>query len=226
MMKRGIGVLGWMMVGVLATGVSSGGNSGEVNAALKQISKTTKGIRGVVAEVEWAETVGKRSVNGSGTLHVSFAGVMRVDIEGDAPATVIFSPPFLYIHRKTEQVVEIYDVTSNPHRLGQYLILGFVPNGKALKERFKVQMVANGKLDGREILNFLITPKSQNTAHAIARIQLWVDPATGLPAKHEVVHASGESRLAVRYLSMTRDDDLPATLFQPEWPAGTKTIHK
>lgn len=69
MMKRGTGVPGWMMVGVLATGVSSGGDSGEVNAAPRQISKTTKSIRGFVAEVEWAETVGKRSANGSRTLH-------------------------------------------------------------------------------------------------------------------------------------------------------------
>jgi outer membrane lipoprotein-sorting protein len=219
-------MLGWIMVSVLAAGASAGGDSGAVNAALKQVSKATKGLRGVVAEVEWDEIIGKRSINGSGTLYVNFAGVIRVDIEGDTPTTVIFSPPFLHIHRKTDQVVEIYDVTSNPHRLGQYLMLGFVPSGSALKKRFNVQLVEDAELDGRAVLNFLMTPKSKDTARAIARIQLWVDPGTGLPAQHEVVHASGESQLAVRYLSMSRDDELPATLFQPKWPAGTKTIRK
>lgn len=139
---------------------------------------------------------------------------------------MIFSPPSLYIHRKTEQVVETYDVTSNPHGLGQYLMLGFVPAGSALKKRLRVRMVENSKLNGKEALSFLMTPKSRSAAHAISRIQLGVDPTTGLPAQHEVVHASGESQLAVRYLSMPPDDDPPATLFRAKWPSGTKTMHK
>lgn len=225
-MRRGIRLSGWVIVGLLATGISAGSDSDKTNAALKQVSKATKGLRGLVAEVEFIETVGERTIDGSGKIYVHFGGGLRAEIGGDEPRTVLFTPPYLYIHRKAEQLVEIYDVTSNPHRLGQYIMLGFVPAGKALKERFNVQLIENSTLDGRPVLNFLITPnakKHKDAARAIARIQLWVDPESGLPLQHQIVHASGEVRLDVRYLSMSVDDTLPDTLFRPKWPEGTAT---
>jgi outer membrane lipoprotein-sorting protein len=228
-MKSRIRWIGCLVVGILGAGVSVAGDAAAVNAALKQISKATKGVRGIVAEVEYTEVVGKRPINGSGKLYVHFAGFVRVEVGGDEPRTVLFSPPFLYIHRHADRVVEIYDVTSNPHRLGQYVMLGFVPAGSALKKRFDVRLVENGTLEGKPVLNFLITPKRKESAAvagAIARIQLWVDPESGLPVQHEIVHASGEAQLNVRYLSVTRDDTLPDSLFLPDWPAGTRVIRR
>ncbi len=108
--------------------------------------------------------------------------------------------------------------------LGQYILLGFVPNGKAMKKSFNVELVKNSTLDGSPVLSFLMTPKAEEVARAIARIQLWVDPESGLPAQHKIIHAAGESRLDIRYLSISRDDELPPSLFQPKWPAGTKTV--
>jgi outer membrane lipoprotein-sorting protein len=228
-MKSRIHWICCLLVGVLGAGVSAAGDSAAANAALKQVSKATKGVRGIVAEVEYSEIVSKRPINGSGKLYVHFAGFLRVEIAGDEPRTVLFSPPYLYIHRHAERTVEISDVTSNPHRLGQYLLLGFVPSGKELKQRFDVELVENSTLDGNPVLNFLITPRpkrAREAARAIARIQLWVDPDSGLPVQHQIVHASGEAQLNVRYLRVSRDDALPDSLFRPDWPAGTRTIRR
>ena len=223
-MKRNSHWIAWVVVGVLAAGTSAGGDSGSVNAALKQVSKATKGVRGVVAEVEYTETVGRRPINGSGKIYVSFDGLVRAEVGGDLPRTLIFNPPYLYIHREADRTVEVYDITFNPHMLGQYMLLGFVPNGKDMKKSFKVELVPNSMLDGNPVLSFLMTPKAEEIALAMGRIQLWVDPESGLPAQHKLIHASGESQLDIRYLSMSRDDELSPSLFQPRWPAGTKTV--
>jgi outer membrane lipoprotein-sorting protein len=226
---RGTCLAAWVVVGLLATCANAAKESEATIAALKQVTKATKGLRGVVADVDYSEILGKRTINGSGKLYVHFAGILRVEIGGDEPRTVLFTPPLLYIHRHADKVVEIYDVTSNPHRIGQYVMLGFVPNGNALKERFNVQLVDNGTLDGKPVLNFLLTPhpkKNKMAAGAIARIQLWVDPESGLPAQHEIVHAAGEARLKVRYLSISSDDELPDSLFRPDWPEGIMTVRK
>ena len=103
----------------------------------------------------------------------------------------------------------------------------FVPTGKALKELFNVQLVENSTLDGEPVLSFLLTPKPKKlkaAAEAIARIQLWVDPQSGLPVRHEIVHAAGMTELKIRYLNISRDDELPDTLFIPDWPAGTTIV--
>jgi outer membrane lipoprotein-sorting protein len=226
---RGTRLAAWVVVGLLATCANAAKESEATIAALKQVTKATKGLRGVVADVDYSEILGKRTINGSGKLYVHFAGILRVEVGGDEPRTVLFTPPLLYIHRHADKVVEIYDVTSNPHRIGQYVMLGFVPNGNALKERFNVQLADNGTLDGKPVLNFLLTPhpkKNKMAAGAIARIQLWVDPESGLPAQHEIVHAAGEAQLKVRYLSIASDDKLPDSLFRPDWPEGITTVRK
>jgi outer membrane lipoprotein-sorting protein len=226
---RGIRLAGWVVVGLLATCANAAKESEATIAALKQVTKATKRLRAIVADVDYSEIVGKRTINGSGKLYVHFAGILRVEVEGDEPRTVLFSPPSLYIHRHADKVVEVYDVTSNPHRIGQYVMLGFVPTGNALKERFNVQLVNDDTLDGKPVLNFLLAPhpkKNKMAAGAIARIQLWVDPETGLPAQHEIVHAAGEAQLRVRYLSVSPDDELPDSLFRPDWPDDVMTIRK
>jgi outer membrane lipoprotein-sorting protein len=226
---RGIRVISWFVFGLLGAGVHAGGGSAAANDALKQVSAALEGMRGVVAEVDYTELVGETSMQGSGKLYVLSSGFVRADVAGDEPRTVLLAPPYLYTYRHADQAVEVYDVRANPHKLGQYLLLGFVPAGKALKERFDVQLVDNNALDGKPALIFLITPKrkkAKEAALAIARIQLWVDPESGLPMRHEIVHSSGQAELHVRYLNISRDDSLPTDLFQPDWPEGTTLIRK
>lgn len=224
---NGMRLVGWLLAALLVTGASAGGGSKkEVKAALNGISKALKGLGGVVADVEYSDFIEDRAVDGTGKLYVSFAGVVRADIGGDVPRTILFNPPHLYIHWKDDQVVDVYDVTSNPDRLGQYIMLGFVPSGSALKAQYDVQLARDNVLDGKPVQSFVIIPKFTQVARAVKRIQLWVDPDSGLPVKHEVAHASGLSRLVVRYLTMVRDDELPGSLFQPRWPEGTTIVRK
>lgn len=227
--KRSARWAAWVLFGFLGANVNADGDAAAVNAALKQVTKALGDVRGVVADVEYAEIVDKRPIHGTGKLYVDFRGYMRAEIGGDEPRTVLFRPPNLYVYRPALQSVEVDDVTANPGRLAQYLAVGFVPAGSAMKKRYDVQLVGNATLDERSMLGFLLTPnakKAKEAARAIARIQLWVDPATGFPARQQVVHASGLVELDARVHNVTRDEALPEALFQPNWPEGTKVVRK
>jgi outer membrane lipoprotein-sorting protein len=213
-----------VIVVALAAGASAAGDAGNVNAALKKVTKATKGLRGIVAEVEYAEIVRKRSIGGTGTLYVHMDGWIRAEIGGDSPRVVLLTPLYLYEHRISEKTVEVYNVTSNPHRLAQYVLLGFSPAGSAMKKLYTVELVRNATLDEREVLCFLLTPKSKEVAKAIARIQLWVDPETGVPLKQQIVHATAETDLEIRYLSVSDRGEMENSLFVPKWPEGTNTV--
>ncbi len=226
---RGTALAGWILFGVLGAGVSAGGDKAAVNAALKQVTQALGDVRGVVADVEYAEIVDQRPIHGTGKLYVSSLGYMRAEIGGDEPRTVLFHPPRLYVYRPADRVVEIDDLTENADRLAQYLMLGFVPAGRALTKGYDVQLVDNAELEGKPVVHFLITPKAKKAkaaARAIARIQLWADPATGFPAQHQIVHAAGVVELNVRYRNVTRDDTLEDALFQPLWPEGTTVMRR
>jgi len=225
-MKRWLGVFVWLACAGLASGVSPAKTSSEASAALKEISKAIKGVEAIVAQVEYTETVDRRKVTGTGTLSISLAGLARADIGGHAPITVLYFPPYLYRHRKTDEIVEVYNVALNPNRLAQYVLLGFVPAGTDMKKDYNVGLVDNATLDDKPVLNFLLTPKSKAAAKAIARIMLWVDPETGLPLQQQIVHAVGGTELFVRYLSIAEEDELPDTLFHATWPEGTTKVRK
>ena len=83
-MKSRIRWIGCLVVGILGAGVSVAGDAAAVNAALKRISKATKGLRGVVAEAEFSEIAGDRSIEGAGKLYVHHAGVARAEIASDS----------------------------------------------------------------------------------------------------------------------------------------------
>ena len=225
-MKRGIFRISCVVVALLAVGANSSTGPKAVDAALKKVSKATKGLIGLVAEVEYSEIITKQPINGSGKLYVHFGGLMRAEVGGDAPQEMILFPPYLYVHKINAGTVEIYNVMANPGMLGQYLLLGFIPAGKAMKKEFDVQLVENATLDGKPVLNFLIVPKSKDLTRSVARIQLWVDPETGLPLQHKIFHASGETQLKVRYVSIALDDKLSVSFFQPKWPDGVEQIQR
>lgn len=218
--------IGWITIGLILLCSTPGPASDHatLGAAFKQIDKSVKGIGGVVAEVEYSEIIDKRPAFGKGKLYANMGGLMRAEIGGDTPRTILIYPPYLYVHRVNDQEVDVYDMFKNPGRLSQYVMLGFAPAGSAMKKRFNVEFVQRSTLEGRPVPSFLLTPKSKQAASAIARIQLWVDPESGLPLRHEVAHAAGRIQLTVHYVSMTRDDDLPVSLFQPKWPDGTRTV--
>jgi len=226
MMKQQTRLIGTLFALVFLAGPGQAGDSDSVDAALKKLTKATKGIRGVVTEVQYAEVVEQSPYDGSGKLYVDLNGSMRVEIEGDTSLTMLFLPPYLYTYREVDMTVEINDVTDNPHMLGQYLLLGFAPAGKEMKKEFTVELAPDGMLDDQPALHFVILPKSEAGKRAIARIELWADLESGLPMMHRIYHASGSTELAVRYITVTRDDELPNSLFTPVWPEGTRVLRK
>ena len=45
-----------------------------------------------------------------------------------------------------------------------------------------------------------------------------------MPPLRGIVHAAGVTKLKIRYLNISRDNELPDTLFIPDWPAGTTIV--
>lgn len=212
-----------ILAACLAATVGSAGETDKAASdALKQVSRAIEKVVGIQAEVEYSEIVWDKPIKGTGTIFVRFDGRARLEIGGESPRSVLLIPPYLYIHTHAEERVELFDLTFNPNRLGQYVMLGFAPAGSELKKKYGVVLTGGDALDGSPAISFLLTPKSKEVAAAIARIQLWVDPTSGLPLRQEVVHALADTKLQVRYLNMTLRDDLDPELFLPNWPEGTE----
>jgi outer membrane lipoprotein-sorting protein len=203
---------------------SESGDAWTLKSALKQIDKATKKLGGVKAEVRYAEVFRGRPIEGSGTIYVSPDGRVRADLGGSNQRTFLSVPPYLYLYRPVENLVEIYEMASHPDLLVQYALLGFVPAGSGLKKQYDLILVEQGVLDDNDVLLIELTPKSDEIGRAISSIRLWIDPSTWLPAQQMIFHKTSGIQLTIRYLDLSYDDELPGELFRPAWPDGTKSV--
>ena len=223
-MKQTIRLLCCLLAAAAAIGGSAEASETgwTLKSALKRIDKELKQLRGIRCEVQYAEVTASAPIEGSGEFYFNFGGKARADIGGANPRTFLVVDPYLYIHDVNKRIVRTYELFKSHHRLAKYAVVGFFPSGTVLKQRFKVTLTGEATLDGTKVLRFLLVPKKDEFEGAISKIQLWVDQATWLPAQQKIFHAGGQTSLTIRYLSVVRDDDLPASLFRPEWPEGTR----
>lgn len=219
----------WLMFLLLGPVVlaASAGEPADLDAVLTQAARALEGMQGIVAEVDFSETVGEQSIDGAGTLHLTLDGFVRAEIGGSQPRTLLYTPPFLYIYRHSDAVVAVHDLTSNPDLLGQYITVGFNPAGRALRKRFDVRLESSGPVDGVPSHVLELTPKSKQKkgrADAVAWIRLWLDAETGLPLQQEIVHRAMGTKLVIRYRSIARDEAPKGSLYRPDWPEGVTVV--
>lgn len=193
-----------------------------LKSALQAIDKATRELDAVEGEAHYEELFQSRTISGSGKVQASFKGRFRAEVSGSDARTILVTPPYVYIYKPLEQVVETYLTPSHPDLLVQYAVLGFGPTGTALKKQYDVKLLREDTLDDRNVLVFRLSPKSKEAASVISNIVLWIDTASWLPAQQLILHSTSGIQVTVRYLSLTRNDDLPDEFFKPDWPAGTK----
>jgi outer membrane lipoprotein-sorting protein len=191
--------------------------------ALKQIDKATKGIKGVTAEVELSDVKGgEETTASSGKVSVSFQGKSRFEMSDDDSTTILCTPSVMYIHRPSQMTVEQFQLPQHPEKLAQYTLLGFQPTGQAMKKNFLVTMLEEDSLDGKRVVLLELTPKKENLRAVIGKIHLWIDQSNWLPTQQRIYHGASETYLTVRYGNVARNDSLNEAIFKPNWPKGTK----
>jgi len=195
-----------------------------VKSALKEMDKALKDVHGMTAMVDWDELVCDQEIKGSGKFWVNLSGLVRADVGGSNPRTVIVTPPFFYIYNPLQKTAHRFFLPSRPDVLGQYALLGFSPAGSDLKKDYKVTLLRSEELDGRNTVVFNLVPKAKESAAAISAIVLWVDQATWMPFQQIIRHNSSGMQATIRYSDISTSEELPDDLFRKVWPADTEII--
>jgi len=208
----------------LSQGGADPGAGWTVSAVLKEMDQAMKDNRPVKAQVRWDEMLAGQKATGTGTMYVDLEGKVRAEVGGDNPRTVLALPPFLHVYRPLMETVENYYTPSYPDLLAQYVLVGWVPSGGAIKKQYKVKLLREETLDDRNVVVLSLDPKSKPVKQAISSIVIWIDTATWLPAQQLLRHSSGGMQVTVRYLEVSRDDDVSDDFFQSKWPPGTQMI--
>ena len=196
--------------------------------AVKQLDRQGQGFETVLAEanIEWKDKDGMVDRTVNGRIYMNDDGDVRLSAEQPTKYTMLLKRRTLYEHDPATSVVEEYSLSKHRNRLEPFVPLGFSTTGKDLSKDFLVTFIGEQEISGRRTLGLELTPKKDSTRAVVARIELWVDQASWLPARQIITESAGGKSMTVTYTGTARNLALNPDLFKDDWPRGTEKVRK
>ena len=197
-----------------------------LDGILKQFDRVAGDFRSLTADVERTKVtvvVNDRSTE-SGQILVRRDDKMRIDLTLPDPQTILRDGDHFYIYKPKIRQVEEYDLGKHRALVDEFLLLGFGTSGQDLKKSYLVTLQGEETLDGAKVVRLELTPKADDVRNEIAKIELWVDEATWLPAQQQFYENGTQDYFIIRYTHMARNVNIGDSHFKPRWPSGTSRI--
>jgi outer membrane lipoprotein-sorting protein len=202
--------------------------SWSLKGALEQLSNQADGFETAVARAnaEWKDGTGAVTRNESGELSVNKDGSLRFDVSGDNGRSILVVDRSVFIYEPSRKLVEEFPLSRHPERLEPYATLGFSDTGNDLDRDYLITILGENPTGSQRLLGFELTPKDDEARRSIARLVLWIDQASWLPASQEIVMAQGGQTLKVTYERMARNLPLGSDLFRARWPRDVEEVRR
>jgi outer membrane lipoprotein-sorting protein len=223
---------GFVLLGLMLAGVALGAPLADnelrwtIKSAVTQLDRQGGDFASALADVgaSWSTApaadadqllAGRFFINKDGDFRLEHAG-----------GVILRQGSTVHYFKSAAATVNDYRLGRHKERLESYLALGFGLTGKDLNDSYLVTYIGEEKSAERRLLGLELTPKRESDRAVISKIDLWVDQASGLPARQVIAQAGGGAVLTLTYTGMARNLKLNPDLFYSNWPRGTKRVQK
>ena len=200
-----------------------------MDSAVKQLDRQGSDMETVLAEVVIDNSGGDDSLGPvkSGRIYINSKGEWRLKSGDPADLIVLMEGRTVHYYNPTLARVDEYSLSKHPGRLEPFIPLGFSTTGKDLDRDYLVTFIGEEVNAGkRRLLGLELTPKSDDLRAVMARMQIWVDEASWLPARQVITYGNGQQTLTITYSGLARNLNLNPDLFRADWPRGTQKVRK
>jgi len=190
---------------------------------LKQLEQESKSFRGMTANIERIKVtvvVNDRSVE-TGSITLRKDNKMLIELNPPDSRTVLRDDDKLFVFSPRLKRVEEYDLGKYKTQLDQYMLLGF--GSGDLKKNYLATYLGEQTLDQKKVLLLELTPKDEKVRSNIAKIHLWIDPATWLALQQKFFEAGGD-HFTIHYTNVQRNPKTPDSKFKPKWPKDVQRL--
>jgi len=190
---------------------------------LKQLEQESKSFRSMSASIERIKVtvvVNDRSVE-TGAMVMRKDNKMLIELNPPDSRTVLRDDDKLFVYSPRLKRVEEYDLGKYKTQLDQYMLLGF--GSGDLKKNYLATYLGEQTLDQKKVLLLELTPKDEKVRSNIAKIHLWIDPATWLAVQQKFFEAGGD-HFTIHYTNLLRNPKTPDSKFKPHWPKDVQRV--
>ena len=197
-----------------------------LEAIVKQLDAVAKEFRSLTADLERTKVtvvVNDKSTE-SGQILVRRDDKMRIELTQPDPRTILRNGNELYVYNPKINRVEQYDLGKHRALVDQFLLLGFGTPGSELKKNYLLTFMGQENLDKQKTVVLELTPKSDEVRKQIAKIHLWIDEATWLPAQQKFFETGSGDYFFIRYTNVARNVKISDGRFKAHWPKHVSKI--
>lgn len=158
----------------------------------------------------------------SGTT-MRMAAYVKLEDGQSVPKNLVYTGSQLQLYQPKIKQLTVF--RADPNQVESYLILGFGGSGDNLKANWDVTVLGQEVMDGVEVVELDLKPKSQNARNTLSHVTIWVDTARGISLKQIFYQPSGDQSTNT-YSNIQYNRGVPDDLFDLKIAPGTSIVNK
>lgn len=193
---------------------------------LAMMDRSARDFHSLTANLEhlkYTEVVKDTSTE-SGQIFVERDSKMRIEFSKPDPRTILRTGDSLFIYTPKIGRVEEYNLGKNRELVDQYVLLGFGTKTENIEKSYTLILKDETTLDDRKTVLLELTPKSEQIRKQIAKIEMWIDEASWLPAQQKFYEASSGDYLQFHYTKMLKNLKINGNKFKQDWPKSATRV--
>ena len=116
-------------------------------------------------------------------------------------------------------------ILSKVSQYESWLMLGFGASGKELEQKWEITYLGSEVLTGKKTEHLKLVPKDPGIRKNFPKVEIWVDPETGVSLKQVFDQGPGQYRVSV-YFNMKVNKPLPADAFVLKTTKKTLVVNR
>ena len=196
---------------------------GEILARMNDVSKHLKTVSADLEKTKVTVVVNDKSTE-IGQLYYENGKPPKVLIDFKTPdaKTILLKKNRAEIYLPKINEIDEYDLGQHRELVEQVLVLGFGTNTTDLQKAYEVKFTGEEDIAGDTTAVLSLTPRNQNVAAQLAKVQLWISEESWLPVQQKFVEPGGDY-LITHYSAVKVNRELPASTFEIKAP-GAKRV--
>jgi outer membrane lipoprotein-sorting protein len=220
-----------LLAGVLALALAPSASARKHHTDLTEIlsdmNEASKRLKTVSANLEYTKVTvlvdDKSTQSGQLFYRKGKTTEIRILFEKPEPKILLFKKNRGEIYLPKINQIQEYDLGQKSDLVQQFLLLGFGSDTNDLKRIYNVKYVQEEDLEGDTTVLLELSPRREDPAAPIAKIQIWVNEESWLPAQQKFFESGGDYTIA-HYSGVKVNRVLPGSDFELNAPSSAKRV--
>jgi outer membrane lipoprotein-sorting protein len=194
---------------------------------LRQMNDSAKRLKTVSANIEYIKVTvvvdDKSTEYGVLYFQKGKSTEILLNFQKPDPKVILFKKNKAEIYLPKSNQIQEYDLEKQSGLVEQFLLLGFGKETGDLQKAYTIKFIGEEELSGDTAAELELTPRMDNVAAQLTKVQLWISEDSWLPIQQKFFEADGDY-LMTRYSEVKVNRELPASTFQIPAPSGAKRV--